>query len=290
MNGLGLHLLLELNECNPQLLNDVGFIRQTLLNTAHDVGATVVGESFHRFSPQGVTGILSIAESHISIHTWPEFGYAAADIFAWRAFLPPQGSRRHSCRKAGMPGPGHHRGPQGNGPKSGHPLSCRPSKDMDIPGQWYLETISPDLAMMLRVRKVLYSGETAYQKVEVLDSSVFGRSLVLDGKTQSTELDEHIYHESLVHPAMLLHPGPKSVFIGGGGEGGTLREALAHKSVERVTMLDLDQEVVELCRRYLPQHHGGSFDDTRVSLYHQDAREYLASSSETFDVMVMDLV
>ncbi len=144
--------------------------------------------------------------------------------------------------------------------------------------------------MMLRVRKVLYSGETAYQKVEVLDSSVFGRSLVLDGKTQSTELDEHIYHESLVHPAMLLHPGPKSVFIGGGGEGGTLREALAHESVERVTMLDLDQEVVELCRRYLPQHHGGSFDDTRVSLYHQDAREYLASSSETFDVMVMDLV
>ncbi len=144
--------------------------------------------------------------------------------------------------------------------------------------------------MMLRVRKVLYSGETAYQKVEVLDSSVFGRSLVLDGKTQSTELDEHIYHESLVHPAMLLHPGPKSVFIGGGGEGGTLREALAHESVERVIMLDLDQEVVELCRRYLPQHHGGSFDDTRVSLYHQDAREYLASSSETFDVMVMDLV
>jgi S-adenosylmethionine decarboxylase len=82
LNGLGLHLLLELNECNPQLLNDVEFIRQTLLNTAHDVGATVVGESFHRFSPQGVTGILSIAESHISIHTWPEFGYAAADIFA----------------------------------------------------------------------------------------------------------------------------------------------------------------------------------------------------------------
>jgi S-adenosylmethionine decarboxylase len=73
---------LELKECNPQLLNDLDYIRQALLDTAHDVGATVVGESFHRFSPQGVTGILAIAESHISIHTWPEYGYAAADIFA----------------------------------------------------------------------------------------------------------------------------------------------------------------------------------------------------------------
>ena len=161
---------------------------------------------------------------------------------------------------------------------------------MDISGKWYLETVLPDLAIMLKVREVLYSGETAYQKVEVLESRVFGRSLVLDGKTQSTERDEHIYHETLVHPAMLLHPWPSTAFIAGGGEGGTLREVLAHKSVEKVTMLDLDQEVVELCRRYLPQHHQGSFDDSRVKLSHRDARKYLEESAETFDVMIMDLV
>jgi spermidine synthase len=86
-----------------------------------------------------------------------------------------------------------------------------------------VESVYPDLAVMLRIRKVFYSGETAFQKVEVLESDVFGRSLVLDGKTQSTEKDEFVYHESLVHPAMLCHPNPKSVFIGGGGEGGTLR-------------------------------------------------------------------
>lgn len=82
--------MLELNECNPKLLNDVDFIRQALLSTARDVGATVVGESFHRFSPQGVTGILAIAESHISIHTWPEFEYAAADIFACGSSFRPR--------------------------------------------------------------------------------------------------------------------------------------------------------------------------------------------------------
>ena len=90
MNVLGTHLLLELKECNPKLLNDLDFIRQAMLQTAQDVGATIVGESFHRFSPQGVTGILAIAESHISIHTWPEHGYAAADIFTCGPSFQPR--------------------------------------------------------------------------------------------------------------------------------------------------------------------------------------------------------
>ena len=81
MEVLGSHLLLELKDCNPELLNDLSYIRKAMIETAEDVGATIIGESFHHFSPQGVTGILAIAESHISIHTWPEYGYAAADIF-----------------------------------------------------------------------------------------------------------------------------------------------------------------------------------------------------------------
>jgi spermidine synthase len=161
---------------------------------------------------------------------------------------------------------------------------------MEMTGKWFVESVYPDLAVMLRVQKVCYSGETAYQKVEVLESEVFGRSLVLDGKTQSTEKDEFVYHESLVHPAMLCHPNPKSVFIGGGGEGGTLREVLAHNTVEQATMLDLDREVVELCRRYLPNHHQGSFDDPRTKLLHRDARAFLEEPGDGFDVIILDLV
>ena len=161
---------------------------------------------------------------------------------------------------------------------------------MDMSGNWFIEGVYADLNVMLKVREVFYSGETAYQKVEILDSELFGRSLVLDGKTQSTERDEHIYHETLVHPAMLCHPYPKQVFIGGGGEGGTLREVLAHTSVERATMIDLDPEVVALCREYLPNHHMGSFDDSRTNMLHEDARGYLENTSDTYDVIVLDLV
>lgn len=92
MNALGTHILLELKECNEELLNDLAYVRQTLIRVAREVHATVIGESFHKFQPQGITGILAIAESHICIHTWPEHRYAAVDVFtcgdsvqAWKA-------------------------------------------------------------------------------------------------------------------------------------------------------------------------------------------------------------
>lgn len=81
MDALGRHLLLELGDCNPETLNDVDFLRDCLCEAARRAGATVVGEAFHRFSPHGVSGVVIISESHLSIHSWPEFGYAAADIF-----------------------------------------------------------------------------------------------------------------------------------------------------------------------------------------------------------------
>ena len=87
--ALGTHLLLEMNECDAVVLDDMALVKQALLAAAEEAGATVVGEVFHKFSPVGVTGIVCIAESHISIHTWPEHGYAAADIFTCGDNLKP---------------------------------------------------------------------------------------------------------------------------------------------------------------------------------------------------------
>lgn len=161
---------------------------------------------------------------------------------------------------------------------------------MQTPGEWHFELVTTDLMVLYRTNDIVYSGRTPYQTVQILDTETFGRCLVLDGKTQSTEVDEYIYHESLVHPALLFHPRPESVFIGGGGEGATLREVLCHNTVRRVVMLDLDSDVVDLCRRYFPGHHQGGFDDPRLELRHEDARQYLASCQERFDVIVLDLV
>ena len=110
---------------------------------------------------------------------------------------------------------------------------------------------------MSSINGVLYSGKSKYQSIEVLENECFGRSLVLDGKTQSSQFDEFIYHQSLVQPPMIAHPKPEKVFIAGGGEGATAREVLRHNTVKQVTMVDLDQEVVEICQKYLPGHHQG---------------------------------
>jgi len=156
-------------------------------------------------------------------------------------------------------------------------------------GDWHYELITPGLLQTEQRLRVFYRGQTEYQHVEVMDGATFGRTLVLDGKTQSTEVDEFAYHEALVHPSMIAHPNPKSVFVAGGGEGATIREVMSHRSVEQVVMVDIDKQVVDLCREYLPNHHQGSFDDPRLELHHMDALEFLEDTSLRFDVVIIDV-
>ena len=156
-------------------------------------------------------------------------------------------------------------------------------------GDWHYELITPGLLQTEQRLRVFYRGQTEYQHVEVMDGATFGRTLVLDGKTQSTEVDEFAYHEALVHPSMIAHPNPKSVFVAGGGEGATIREVMSHRSVEQVVMVDIDKQVVDLCREYLPNHHQGSFDDPRLELHHMDALEFLEDTSLRFDVVIVDV-
>ena len=155
--------------------------------------------------------------------------------------------------------------------------------------EWFYDYITPDMVQMHRIGKTIYSGKTAFQSIAIMELGGFGTCLVLDGKIQSSEADEFIYHEALVHPAMFAHPNPEKVFIAGGGEGATLREALAHLSVKRVVMVDIDSEVIDICRRFLPSLHQGSFEDSRLELHYADAKEHLKQSQEDFDVIILDL-
>lgn len=153
-----------------------------------------------------------------------------------------------------------------------------------------LEWQTPTSAVLHAIKRVIYSGRTKYQEVDIIDTYDFGLCLVLDGKVQSSTADEKIYHESLVHPAMLTHPKPSRVLIIGGGEGATLREVLKHRTVEKVVMVDLDEEVVQLCKKYLPEFHMNSFDDPRVEIIIEDGRKYVERLPDnSFDVAIIDV-
>jgi len=105
LDALGTHLLLELRDCSQELLNDIRYIEESMVRAANQAGATIVGRSFHKFNPRGVTGIVAIAESHLCIHTWPEHGYAAVDVFTCgRTFKPQQAAQLIiECLQCGQP-------------------------------------------------------------------------------------------------------------------------------------------------------------------------------------------
>jgi len=155
--------------------------------------------------------------------------------------------------------------------------------------QWYVEEFSPTEFHHHAIDETYYAGRTPFQSVAVLRTPVFGKMLVLDGDTQSSQHDEKIYHESLVHPALAAVEDRAEVLILGGGEGATLREALRHPGVRRCTMVDIDGEVVELSKKYLPEWSAGAFEDPRANVIIGDALAYLKNDPGTYGVIISDL-
>jgi len=157
-------------------------------------------------------------------------------------------------------------------------------------GDWLLDFGSAADLIAYHKERVLVSGSTRFQEYEIFESQAWGRVLVLDGRVQSAAADEFIYHEALVHPAMVAHPAPRRVLVMGGGEGATLREVLRHPQVARAVVVDIDEELVEFCREWLPTFHQGAFDDPRAELVFADARGWLAAQPEAaFEVIIIDL-
>jgi spermidine synthase len=139
------------------------------------------------------------------------------------------------------------------------------------------------------IERVLHRVDSPFQAVEIVKTRTFGAALFIGGDRQSSEADEFVYHEMLVHPAMLRHPVPRRVLIAGGGEGAVAREVLRYGSVEKVIQVDIDSTVIDACKVHMPSLSGGAFDDRRYELQIGDARAFMAQTSVTFDVIVLDL-
>jgi spermidine synthase len=154
---------------------------------------------------------------------------------------------------------------------------------------WFAEDGSRNLVINYRCLRTVYSGRSSYARIDIVDTAEYGRMLFLDGIAQSAEADEFIYHESLVHPAMLLHPNPRSVCIVGGAEGATIREVARYQDVNRIVMVDIDEELVKVCKHHLKSWSNGAYEDPRLQLHIGDGRKFLEQTDETFDVIMVDL-
>jgi spermidine synthase len=154
---------------------------------------------------------------------------------------------------------------------------------------WVTESQTKNLGLTARVKKTLFTGTSDFQDIAVVDSCEFGRMLVLDGVFQTSIFDEYVYHEMIAHVPLLTHPAPKKVLVIGGGDGGTVREVVRHREVEKVEMVEIDGVVVEVSKKYLPEisealinHH------PKVELKIGDGIRHMAESENQYDVIIVD--
>jgi spermidine synthase len=154
-------------------------------------------------------------------------------------------------------------------------------------GAWITDQGGAGITSAFQVTRRLHDERTPYQHLEIYESPLLGRMLVLDGAVQTTEGDEFIYHEMLVHPALCTHPAPRRVLIIGGGDGGALEEALKHP-LERATLVEIDEAVVRTSRAYLSTIAGDAFDDPRATVVIGDGIAYVDEATDRFDLVLVD--
>jgi spermidine synthase len=152
---------------------------------------------------------------------------------------------------------------------------------------WYSENHSENVKFWIRLDKQIYGGNSKYQRIDVYESEEFGRILALDGYLMLTERDEFVYHEMIVHVPMAVNPGIRDVLVVGAGDGGAVRELVRYKGIRRVDVAEIDEQVVEVCREYLPGVASG-FDDERVTLHFQDGLRFARGRTDEYDLIIVD--
>ena len=295
----GLHLTADLYRCaGPRaLLTCAGTLGSLCRDAVTESGLTLVDERFHTFpdvdgAPGGVTGALLLAESHLAVHTWPERDGVTLDVYVCNfstdndakaeqlldtlvaAFAP--GDRSVQRLRRGHPddaGPARRETRAGGAPD----------------GRLLLEWLNEHSAYGFRATRRLASVRSPFQHIEVFDTPQWGRLFRLDGAFMTSEGDEYLYHEPIVHAAAIAHPAPRSALVVGGGDGGSTEELLKHPTMARVVIAELDEAVIEVAREHLGPIHRGAFDDPRVEVRIGDGLATARGSGERFDLVVLDL-
>ncbi|WP_321369676.1 polyamine aminopropyltransferase [uncultured Desulfuromusa sp.] len=154
---------------------------------------------------------------------------------------------------------------------------------------WYTEKHSDNVGITMKATKTLFSGQSQYQKLDIIETLEFGRMMLLDGLVMVTERDEFIYHDMITHPALFTHPNPKKVLVIGGGDGGSIREIMKHPEVELAVLCEIDGLVIEKSIELLPSM-ASEIDGTnpRVKLHVDDGLAYIRDHQKEFDIILVD--
>jgi len=295
--ALGNHILVEFMNCEPHIMNDVAAIERDMVGAAQKAGATVINSTFHHFSPYGVSGVVVIQESHLAIHTWPEYGYAAVDLFtcgemdAWISFdflKECFGAKSYSAIEM-------KRGSVNLLTRNNFDISTMRQKATEwrnpefyTRNVWFTDK-DADQALSLRFTgEVFYDVQSPFQRVRILESYKYGKMLALDDMVMTTEQDEFHYHEMISHPAMFTLENAKNILVIGGGDGGTVREILRHEGVEKVTMVEIDGAVIDSCKQFLPGI-AAAFDNPKLELIVDDGIAFLKNAvANSYDLIIVD--
>ncbi len=303
MKALGRHILVEFMNCKADVLNDVAAIESAMVEAAQIAGATVINSTFHHFSPYGVSGVVVIQESHLAIHTWPEYRYAAVDLFTCGDTVDPWVSFEHlkkvfdaSYSALEMNRGATHVLKKGNDiqVKPNDTENYDPKKGYKINRNVWFTDKDDNQALSLRYTgEVLFDERNEFQRVRILDSISYGKMLTIDDMVMCTERDEYHYHEMITHPAMQAFESAsgktaKNVLVIGGGDGGTIREICKYDGLEKVTMVEIDEAVVRACRQHLPAI-ASEFTNPKVNLIIGDGIKFIAeAATDAYDVIIVD--
>jgi spermidine synthase len=273
MNGL--HLIGDLSgcRCDPQLLLDGGRFEAKCVELVERAGLTAMSVSFHQFDGSGFTGTVVLAESHLAIHTWPERQGLTLDVYVCN-YSADNSAKARALFDSLLE----------------HFQPTEVSRHEVQRGEHLImEALNESTGFYVRASRKLGEWQTKFQKMEIYDTPHYGRIFRLDGYNMTSEREEFVYHENLIHPALTAHAAPRKVLIIGGGDGGSSEEALKHPSVEQVTMCEIDEDVIAVAKEHFFAVHRGAFDSPRLRVLVGDGMKFIRETHERFDLIALDL-
>jgi spermidine synthase len=273
MNGL--HLIGDLTgcRCDPQLLLDGERFRAKCLDMVSAAGLTTMDATFHTFDGGGFTGTVVLAESHLALHTWPERQGLTLDVYVCNYSADNSAKARKLFDQL---------------VEYFQPTEVA-KHEIDRGEHMLMEPLNESTGFYIKATRQIGEWQTRFQKMAIYETPHYGKLFRLDGFNMTSEKEEFVYHENLIHPALTAHAAPKKVLIIGGGDGGSSEEALKHPSVEQVTMVEIDGDVIEVAKEHFKAVHNGVFDNPKLRVLVDDGMRFVRETQERFDLIALDL-